>query len=410
MLSFQKYNHLISFINLLLTSAENSRVKVTMKHLSVAGMITGLFVLTLLVVLQGAGDIFTMLAKTGWTLLFLTLIWLPSLIFTTESWRLLFRKEVKPAFSYSLAATWMGRSVNSLLPVATIGGEIVKARLMTLWGSSGIDATASMLVDKTVQVLAVIVWGLIGISLLIYLKDDDTFAMTALAGFVLLTLGVFGFFLVQRAGMFNLLAKIGASLVKSDKWDGISFNAKAVDETVLVIYRHQSRFWWSVIIKSLGLMVQTGEVWLACYLLGIPIGTIEAMILKSLTSTLGDIAFIIPNAYGIQEGAYIVIGAIFGLTPDLALAVSLATRIRELIVDVPGLLYWQFHESKLLLNCSRCFPITPFLPNMILSKIRRPSFVLHTVLIPTSAKHWSVVCTSWPRACQIIRMPNLWKD
>jgi len=70
MLSFQKYNHLISFINLLLTSAENSRVKVTMKHLSVAGMITGLFVLTLLVVLQGAGDIFTMLAKTGWTLLF----------------------------------------------------------------------------------------------------------------------------------------------------------------------------------------------------------------------------------------------------------------------------------------------------------------------------------------------------
>lgn len=350
MLSFQKYNHLISFINLLLTSAENSRVKVTMKHLSVAGMITGLFVLTLLVVLQGAGDIFTMLAKTGWTLLFLTLIWLPSLIFTTESWRLLFRKEVKPAFSYSLAATWMGRSVNSLLPVATIGGEIAKARLMTLWGSSGIDATASMLVDKTVQVLAVIVWGLIGISLLIYLKDDDTFAMTALAGFGLLTLGVFGFFLVQRAGMFNLLAKIGASLVKSDKWDGISFNAKAVDETVLVIYRHQSRFWWSVIIKSLGLMVQTGEVWLACYLLGIPIGTIEAMILKSLTSTLGDIAFIIPNAYGIQEGAYIVIGAMFGLTPDLALAVSLATRIRELIVDVPGLLYWQFHESKLLLK------------------------------------------------------------
>jgi len=63
MLSFKKYNHLISFINLLLTSAENSRVKVTMKHLSVAGMITGLFVLTLLVVLQGAGDIFTMLAK-----------------------------------------------------------------------------------------------------------------------------------------------------------------------------------------------------------------------------------------------------------------------------------------------------------------------------------------------------------
>ncbi len=321
-----------------------------MKHLSVFGMIIGLFVLTLLVVMQGVGEIFAMLSKTGWALLTLTLIWVPCLYFYTESWRLVFRKEVKPPFWFSLAAIWMGRSINSLLPVATIGGEIAKARLITFTGVSGVDATATMLVDKTVQVLAVIVWGLIGVGALIYLKGDNTFAMAALGGFALLTVGVFGFFLVQRAGMFNILAKIGSALVKSEKWDGISVNAKAVDETVLIIYRHQARFWWSVIIKSLGLVVQTGEVWLACYLLGFPIGILEAMIIKSLTSTLGDIAFVIPNAYGIQEGAYILVGAMFGLAPDFALAVSLATRIRELIIDVPGLLYWQFHESKLLLK------------------------------------------------------------
>jgi len=321
-----------------------------MKHLSVIGMFIGLFVLTLLVVLQGAAEIFTLLTKTGWVLLTLTLIWVPCLYLYTESWRLVFRREAKPPFWFSLAAIWMGRSINSLLPVATIGGEIAKARLITFTGVSGIDATASMLVDKTVQVLAVIVWGLIGVGALIYLKGDNTFTTTILAGFGLLTLGVFGFFLVQRAGMFNLLAKIGSALVKSEKWDGISVNAKAVDETVLIIYRHQLRFWWSVIIKSLGLAIQTGEVWLACYLLGFPIGILEAMIIKSLTSTLSDIAFVIPNAYGIQEGAYIVIGALFGLAPDFALAVSIATRIRELIIDVPGLLYWQLYESKLLLK------------------------------------------------------------
>jgi putative membrane protein len=321
-----------------------------MKHLSVIGMIIGLFVLTLLVVLQGAAEIFSLLAKTGWVLLTLTLIWVPCLYFYTESWRLVFRREAKPPFWFSLAAIWMGRSINSLLPVATIGGEIAKARMITFTGVSGIDATATMLVDKTVQVLAIIVWGLIGLGTLIYLKDDDTFAMTAMAGFGLLALGVFGFFLVQRAGMFNILTIIGSALVKSEKWDGISCNAKAVDETVMIIYRRQLRFWWSVVLKSLGLVVQTGEVWLACYLLGFPIGIIEAMIIKSLTSTLSDVAFVIPNAYGIQEGAYIVVGAMFGLAPDFALAVSLATRVRELIIDVPGLLYWQLYESKLLLK------------------------------------------------------------
>ncbi len=66
--------------------------------------------------------------------------------------------------------------------------------------------------------------------------------------------------------------------------------------------------------------------------------------LKSLTTTLSDIAFIIPNAYGIQEGAFILVGALVGLAPDEALAVSLAIRIRDLIFDPAGLL--TFHQIE----------------------------------------------------------------
>ena len=72
----------------------------------------------------------------------------------------------------------------------------------------------------------------------------------------------------------------------------------------------------------------------------------EAIFLKSLTSTLSDIAFIIPNAYGIQEGAFVVLGAMIGLPADLMLAISLSIRIRELIIDVPGLVIWQHAEGR----------------------------------------------------------------
>ena len=60
--------------------------------------------------------------------------------------------------------------------------------------------------------------------------------------------------------------------------------------------------------------------------------------------------FIIPNAYGIQEGAYMMVGALLGLTADFALAVSLATRVRELLIDIPGLIYWQVLEGKIMLR------------------------------------------------------------
>ncbi len=72
--------------------------------------------------------------------------------------------------------------------------------------------------------------------------------------------------------------------------------------------------------------------------------------LKSLTSIITDIAFVIPNGYGVQEGGYVMLGALIGLTPEVALTISLATRIRELSVDLPGLLYWHNIEAKYLLK------------------------------------------------------------
>ena len=39
-----------------------------------------------------------------------------------------------------------------------------------------------------------------------------------------------------------------------------------------------------------------------------------------------------------------------GIEPDMALAISLAIRFRELSIDLPGLLYWQQFESRRLLR------------------------------------------------------------
>ena len=72
--------------------------------------------------------------------------------------------------------------------------------------------------------------------------------------------------------------------------------------------------------------------------------------LKSLSSTLSDAAFVVPNSYGVQEGAFVVLGGLIGIAPDVAIAVSLAIRIREFLIDVPGLVFWQHAEGKALIN------------------------------------------------------------
>jgi hypothetical protein len=57
---------------------------------------------------------------------------------------------------------------------------------------------------------------------------------------------------------------------------------------------------------------------------------------------------VVPARLGIQEGGYVVIGALFGLSPEVAIALSLLKRARELVTGVPCLIIWQGLEARRL--------------------------------------------------------------
>src|SRR5690606_12586919 len=150
-------------------------------------------------------------------------------------------------------------------------------------------------------------WGLLGISLLAWMALDDRLAIAALIGLAILGSGVAGFLVVQRAGMFGFMAKAAHRVTKADYFANLLETADEVDRIVLDVYRQRGRLAAAMLWRVSALVLQTGEVWLAAWLLGHPIGLIEALMLKSLSSALSDAAFIVPNSYGVQEGAFIVL-------------------------------------------------------------------------------------------------------
>jgi putative membrane protein len=218
--------------------------------------------------------------------------------------------------------------------------------MLILWGHPKAEASASVVVDKTVQVFGLIIWGLIGAFLLVHYSIEQDLIAAVLIGFFILGAGSAGFVLVQKAGIVRVAVNSAHMITKSDYFDNMKDEANRIDTSVHNCYSRSGRLIQSIFWRVLTLLLQSAEVWVAAYILGHPISIMEAMFLKSLTSTLSDIAFIIPNAYGIQEGAFIVLGAMIGLPADLMLAVSLSIRIRELIIDVPGLVIWQHAEGR----------------------------------------------------------------
>ena len=319
-----------------------------MKIASYIGLVVGLVILTGLVVYEGVTNIFDLLVSTGWSLLWVPVIWVPTVLMNARCWQLLFAEEHAPSFFQAFYAQWMGRAVNTLLPVASIGGEVVKARMLVLWGIDATHAAASAVVDKTVQVVTVIVWGVIGVSLLAVMALDSELVISSMIGISLLAAGIAGFFAAQKAGFFGFVARSAHRATKSDMVGGWVDKAEAVDSTVCKIYDRIGPLVAATTWRMIALILQSGEVWLAAYLLGFPISIIEAVMLKSLSSTLSDAAFVVPNSYGVQEGAFVLLGSLIGIPAAMALAISIAIRIRELIIDVPGLVLWQHAEGRAL--------------------------------------------------------------
>jgi putative membrane protein len=316
------------------------------KVLSYIGLIIGLTAMTGLIAWQGVGEVSELILASSWPILLVPLAWSPTIFLGALTWRLLFEPGQEPSYKKIFMALWMGRAINTLLPVASIGGEVVKARMLILWGHPKAEASASVVVDKTVQVFGLIIWGLIGACLLVHYSIEQDLVATALIGFFILGAGTAGFVLVQKAGIVRAAVNSAHIITKSDYFDNMKDGADRIDACVQNCYSRPGRLIQSIFWRVLTLLLQSAEVWVAAYVLGHPITIIEAIFLKSLTSTLSDVAFIIPNAYGIQEGAFVVLGAMINLPADLMLAISLSIRIRELIIDVPGLIIWQHAEGR----------------------------------------------------------------
>jgi len=77
-----------------------------------------------------------------------------------------------------------------------------------------------------------------------------------------------------------------------------------------------------------------------------PVDWRAAIVVESLTQAVRHIAFVIPAGLGVQEAALVVFGRTFGIDAELALAVSMAKRVREVLLGVASLLSWQWMEGR----------------------------------------------------------------
>lgn len=321
-----------------------------MKRGVVIAFVLGLTLFIGVLVWQGAGPIMRSLAMAGWGMLAVT-AWhvVPLLFDSAGQWFALPQAERRlPRFRAVVLARWVGEAVNALLPVAQVGGLLVMARMLAQRSYTMNAAGAGVTVGTAQQILAQIVFTILGLLLLLHFAGGSPVAWSivgAAIGFCVLGAWLYR---VQRRGMFEPLARFLGKLLGGRGGFELRGGAQAMDAAVDAIYAHRRRVSASFVAYLLGWIAGFGEIWLALRFLGHPVDWLEAVFFESLGQAVYAMAFFIPGALGVQEGGFVLLGAVVGVPADAAIALSLIKRVRMLVLGIPGLVSWQWFESRRL--------------------------------------------------------------
>jgi len=297
-----------------------------------------------LILSQDTDEIFAALKQVGWAVLPISAFQAMPMMLNTLGWYLLINRGEGPSLGCLFLIRWVGQSVNNLLPVGQVGGDMLRARLLARYSPRRSTAAATVMVDFTLAILAQALFTIAGVMLLISavgLKDQTQYI---LLGTLLAVIPLIMFYMVQRLGMIGLGARLAHKLLPGEKWQQMIGGAHAMDEAVRRLYSHHIRVFSSSILRLMAWFAGSVETWLIFYFLGMPITWVDAIIFESIAYAARSIGFAIPGALGVTEGALMLVGSLLGIGAGPSLAMAMVKRVRELLTGIPGLLVWMSME------------------------------------------------------------------
>jgi putative membrane protein len=306
------------------------------------GFAVGLALAAFLMESYGLPRILDLLGRAGWLgLMAVVLFHLIQVLFSAAAWRAVAGPTLpQPPLRTFLTLRWVREGVNNLLPVAQIGGELVAARLLWRRGVPLAQAVAGAIVDLTVEMLTQVGFTLLGLALLL-LTVGSGVAGAAWGGLAAAAAVAAGFLAAQWLGLGRLLeaglVRLGALI----GWEG-GAEMEGLHAALVGLYRAPRRLAGAAFCHSLSWLLGGAEVCLALHLLGRDVGPAAGLVIESLGQAFKAVAFAVPGALGVQEGGLVVVCGLFGLRPDLALALSLTKRLREAVLGVPALAAWRW--------------------------------------------------------------------
>ena len=314
-----------------------------MKLGAIVALLAGLAIAVFVFLYIGITPVLEAIARVGWSGFAIICLFglLPPMSSGVGFYALLPRQAPWPVF---LAARQLRDSASDILPFTQLGGIVIGARAVILGGVRPPLAFSAAIVDMTTEVISQIAFIALGLMLgFAQLRASAAMAPYAnglILGTVLLVPGVIAFVILQRRGS-SLAEKLAGRFLPV----AVS-HTEAFSQALSEQYRKPLRLALSSTMHLIGWIVSGVWLWVVMRLIGAHIDVFSAIAIESLLGALRTTTVFIPSSIGVQEAGYAALAQVFGMGPEVGLAVSLLKRARDIVVGVPILLAWQIVEGK----------------------------------------------------------------
>jgi len=305
----------------------------------------GVVLFAVLVQRLGPADVWSNLRLIGWGFVLVIGQEAVAYLLNTVGWRYAFASPRPVPFRALLAARLAGEAINNLTPTATIGGEVVRARMLegrcephTAWASVAV----AKLSQTAAQMLFVFV-GLVAVVRDVPLPDG--FRRGLYIGLGAITVGLLLGIALQRRGLFGAAARLAERLGLRVP-QALHAQLADLDAEIARVYADPAAFAISVAGFFGGWCMGAVEVYIVLSCLQLEPTWTRAFTIEVLAVAIDALFFFVPAKAGVQEGGKALIFSLLGLDPAKGLVLGIVRRVRELSWSLVGLVVLTRHQAR----------------------------------------------------------------
>ncbi len=308
-------------------------MKSKLKYLNIIFLAVGITVFVFIIRKAGTARLWEEVRDVGTGIVYIILFPITWTLLNTIGWYTALgasRKKVR--FRKLLIVRQAGEALNYIIPSGYMGGEPFKAHLVRDELSMS-QSLASVIIAKTTQTIAQLMYFLIGIIFALFMIDISfSMKVSFISAMLLLGGGLVIFSILQQNGIFSIFLSLTRKIgIGKSLFQNMDDKARRVDEHIKRLYREDQKYFvLSILVHFGGWLFGIMEIRLIMFLLGEQITWGQSFFAATLTSLASASGFFIPGSLGAFELGHFYVFKLVGLDPSVGLALGILRRVREL--------------------------------------------------------------------------------